>query len=95
MVSLFDQSHFLNLPEFVSCFKLIKIQPTRKHIASLICSIPLNIIANGEKLIKETKINEIVPEAINILPNAINKSLKAIESLTLPGISPKKKGGSP
>ena len=58
-------------------------------------SIPLNIIANGEKLIKETKINEIVPEAINILPNAINKSLKAIESLTLPGISPKKKGGSP
>ena len=58
-------------------------------------SIPLNIIANGEKLIKETKINEIVPEAINILPNAINKSLKAIESLTLPGISPKKKGDSP
>ena len=54
-------------------------------------SIPLNIIANGEKLIKETKVNEIVPEAINILPNAINKSLKAIESLTLPGIPPKKK----
>ena len=54
-------------------------------------SIPLNIIANGEKLIKETKVNEIVPEAINILPNAINKSLKAIESLALPGISPKKK----
>ena len=58
-------------------------------------SIPLNIIANGEKLIKETKVNEIVPEVINILPNAINQSLKAIESLTLPGISPKKKGGSP
>ncbi len=54
-------------------------------------SIPLNILANGEKLIKQSKINKIIPEAINILPNAINKSLKAIEALTLPGISPKKK----
>ena len=54
-------------------------------------SIPLNIIANGEKLIKESKVNDIIPEAINILPNAINKSLKAIEALALPGISPKKK----
>ena len=54
-------------------------------------SIPLNILANGEKLIKESKVNNIIPEAINILPNAINKSLKAIEALTLPGISPKKK----
>ena len=54
-------------------------------------SIPLNILATGEKLIKQSKINKIIPEAINILPNAINKSLKAIEALTLPGISPKKK----
>ena len=57
-------------------------------------SIPLNILANGEKLIKESKINNIIPEAINILPNAINKSLKAIETLTLPGISPKKNRSS-
>ena len=54
-------------------------------------SIPLNIIANGEKLIRESKVNGIIPEAINILPNAIGKSLKAIEALTLPAISPKKK----
>lgn len=58
-------------------------------------SIPLNILANGEKLIKESKVNNIIPEAINILPNAINKSLKAIETLTLPGISPKKNRSSP
>ena len=57
-------------------------------------SIPLNILANGEKLIKESKVNNIIPEAINILPNAINKSLKAIETLTLPGISPKKNRSS-
>ena len=57
-------------------------------------SIPLNILANGEKLIKESKINNIIPEAINILPNAIDKSLKAIETLTLPGISPKKNRSS-
>jgi hypothetical protein len=54
-------------------------------------SIPLNILANGEELIKQSKVNKLIPEAINILPNAINKSLKAIEALTLPGISPKKK----
>ena len=54
-------------------------------------SIPLNIIANGEKLISGSKVNGIIPEAINILPNAIGKSLKAIEALTLPAISPKKK----
>ena len=53
-------------------------------------SIPLNILANGEKLIKESKVNKLIPEAINILPNAIDKSLKAIETLPLPGISPKK-----
>ena len=58
-------------------------------------SIPLNILANGEKLIKESKVNNIIPEAINILPNAINKSLKAIETLTLPGISPKKNRSTP
>ena len=58
-------------------------------------SIPLNILANGEKLIKESKVNNIIPEALNILPNAINKSLKAIETLTLPGISPKKNRSSP
>ncbi|NRB45299.1 MAG: hypothetical protein HRU47_10840 [Verrucomicrobiales bacterium] len=58
-------------------------------------SIPLNILANGEKLIKESKVNNIIPEAINILPNAIDKSLKAIETLTLPGISPKKNRSSP
>ena len=58
-------------------------------------SIPLNILANGEKLIKESKVNNIIPEVINILPNAINKSLKAIETLTLPGISPKKNRSSP
>ena len=57
-------------------------------------SIPLNILANGEKLIKESKVNNIIPEAINILPNAIDKSLKAIETLTLPGISPKKNRSS-
>ena len=57
-------------------------------------SIPLNILANGEKLIKESKINNIIPEVINILPNAIDKSLKAIETLTLPGISPKKNRSS-
>jgi len=57
-------------------------------------SIPLNILANGEKLIKESKVNNIIPEAIKILPNAIDKSLKAIETLTLPGISPKKNRSS-
>ena len=58
-------------------------------------SIPLNILANGEELIKQSKVNKLIPEAINILPNAINKSLKAIETLTLPGISPKKNRSSP
>ena len=47
-------------------------------------SIPRNIIADGEKVLKNTNPAEIIPEAIGIIPNTIQNSLKVIEDLTSP-----------
>jgi len=50
-------------------------------------SIPRGIIADGEKVLKSSNPAEIIPEAIGIIPNTIQNSIKALEALTVPNQS--------
>ena len=47
-------------------------------------TLPREIIANGERVLKDSNATEIIPEAIGIIPNTIQSSIKALEELTSP-----------
>ena len=54
-------------------------------------TLPREIIANGERVLKDSNATEIIPEAIGIIPNTIQNSIKALEELTSPNKNRKKK----
>ena len=54
-------------------------------------TLPREIIANGERVLKDSNAAEIIPEAIGIIPNTIQNSIKALEELTSPNKNRKKK----